>query len=69
MEININSIKEKAERIFTQDNLPEISWFLNQCKTIPQRFTGDSEFETVVIAAKFDSQEDFIKSIINKIQS
>ena len=67
MEINNNILEEKAALIFTQDNLPAIMYFLNQCKNIPTRFTGDNEFETIVNAIKFDSKEEFIKTVISKI--
>lgn len=67
MELNTNILEEKAAQIFTQDNLPAIVYFLNKCKNIPNRFTGENEFATLVNAIKFDSKEEFISTIISSI--
>lgn len=67
MELNTGILDERAAQIFTQDNLPAIVHFLNKCKNIPNKFTGDNEFATIVNAVRFDSKEEFIQTIIANI--
>lgn len=62
-------LEEQSAKMFTPDNLPVIMHFLNKCKHIPTQFTGDTDFKTIVVAAKFDGQEEFIQNIIKQINS
>lgn len=58
---------EICKSLFTVDNLGAITYYLQNCIKYPKARVGQSEFETVVLAAKYDGMQELIDTLIKKV--
>jgi ribosomal protein S3AE len=59
--------KEAIARIFTYANVQPILEVLRHCRPLKSRNVKESEFETIVNAAKEDAYDDLMESIVQFI--
>lgn len=59
---------DKIKNIFTQDNIPAILAVINHVRPVYTDLCKESEYLTVVNAAKLDAVHELTQNIINYVQ-
>lgn len=68
----INTTKENLadiKNIFTADTTKKLTLLLNGLLSPPERLILDSEYETLVQIAKYDGKKEFVKELIDCLES
>jgi hypothetical protein len=62
-------IKQQAKEIFKAENLAAITYFLYEFVDLRTKRALDTEYQTIIAAAKSDAKLEMIEDIIKKINN